>query len=230
MRPVVAVAFLLVAFAADAALQVRHIQVSVPPYYVSAPSKSDRPRVGISNKYNALLASGRREDVAAVRDAIRAEPLSAMPPVLMVLAVRLYDAGLRDDAVFWFNAAKGRHATIDAVLDMNESGFGDADRGTREFVRIVGPVINAYAYCDVPRQAALRRDAIDWVEKNPYQGLFLEKLTARPGDRRANLERSIAVMRSDLREDMSSLEVPANAERVAAARRETEADEKYCWK
>ena len=43
-------------------------------------------------------------------------------------------------------------------------------------------------------------------------------------------ERSIAVMRTDLREDMSSLEVPANAERVAAARRETEADEKYCWK
>ena len=28
---------------------------------------------------------------------------------MMVLAIRLYDVGLRDDAVFWFYAAKDRY-------------------------------------------------------------------------------------------------------------------------
>ena len=33
------------------------------------------------------------------------------PMTIMVLAIRLYDVGLRDDAVFWFYAAKNRFAT-----------------------------------------------------------------------------------------------------------------------
>jgi hypothetical protein len=32
---------------------------------------------------------------------------------MMVLAIRLYDAGLRDDAVFWFYVAKDRLAWIE---------------------------------------------------------------------------------------------------------------------
>ena len=36
----------------------------------------------------------------------------------MVLAIRFYDVGLRDDAVFWFYAAKDRYLTLDEVVDV----------------------------------------------------------------------------------------------------------------
>ena len=57
-------------------------------------------------QYNDLLSSSRREDILATRDLIVAAPKLVTPMTLMVLAIRLYDVGLRDDAVFWFYAAK----------------------------------------------------------------------------------------------------------------------------
>ena len=38
---------------------------------------------------------------------------------MMVLAIRLYDVGLRDDAVFWFYVARARYITLEDVLDVS---------------------------------------------------------------------------------------------------------------
>lgn len=37
---------------------------------------------------------------------------------MMVLAIRLYDVGLRDEAVFWFYAAKERYIVMSEVLNV----------------------------------------------------------------------------------------------------------------
>ena len=37
---------------------------------------------------------------------IVAKPQVVTPMTMMVLAIRLYDVGLRDDAVFWFYASR----------------------------------------------------------------------------------------------------------------------------
>jgi len=37
---------------------------------------------------------------------IVARPEAVTPMTMMVLAIRLYDVGLRDDAVFWFYASR----------------------------------------------------------------------------------------------------------------------------
>ena len=47
------------------------------------------------------LASNKRSDILAARDRILADPKVVTPMTMMVLAIRLYDVGLRDDAVFW---------------------------------------------------------------------------------------------------------------------------------
>jgi hypothetical protein len=46
---------------------------------------------------------------------------------MMVLAIRLYDIGERDEAVFWFYAAKARTIVLLEVLDMPQSGLAQGE-------------------------------------------------------------------------------------------------------
>jgi hypothetical protein len=149
---------------------------------------------------------------------------------LMVLAIRLYDVGLRDDAVFWFYAARDRFTTLSAVLDTNTQALVQAERATRAFALKAGPVINGYAYCDIAKQKETRKRALEWVAKYPYQPLFSDQHPGRPGDRKANLQRAIDSLRAAEQEDADYLALPANVAKFQAARRENSADEKYCWK
>ena len=230
MKPnAILLALALAPLAATAANQVRFIPIHVEPYYKAGETRQERPRVSVGNQFNARLASNDRAEVAAARDLVRAAPGTVTPVTLMVLAVRLYDVGLRDDAVFWFNVARDRLETMAAVLDMEDADLRRIDTAARTFLLRAGPVINGYAHCDTARYKRLRSEALEWVERNPYQTLFLEQMPARQGDRRANLERALAGLREDVKSEAAYLEVPANLAKIAAARAEGEADEKYCW-
>ena len=57
----------------------------------------------------------------------------------------------------------------------------------RSFSTLAGPFINGYAFCDVANQQAIRAKALDWVEKNPYEAIFMERLPAKSSDRRQAL-------------------------------------------
>ena len=46
---------------------------------------------------------------------------------MMVLAIRLYDVGLRDDAVFWFYVAKDRTIVLSDVLNVKTPQLAQAD-------------------------------------------------------------------------------------------------------
>ena len=102
----IAAASLAFAGTAWAAEPVRQVGIYVEPFYRSAETPGGAPQVAVGKQYNALLVSNRREDILAARDLIEANPKLATPMTLMVLAIRCYDVGLRDDAVFWFYVAK----------------------------------------------------------------------------------------------------------------------------
>ena len=70
---------------------------------------------------------------------------------MMVLAIRLYDVGLRDDAVFWFYAAKERYIVMSEVLDVKTQTLAQADDAMRSFASLAGPIINGYAFCDLAK-------------------------------------------------------------------------------
>ena len=225
----VAVGF-LAATSALAAYQVRSVPVKVAPFYEAAEHREQKPRVAIASGFDRQLASLDARDIEAVRDAVRADPARVSPVTMMVLAVRLYDVGLRDDSVFWFHAARDRMATASAVLDDSYKEIAKVEATVRAFSLRAGPTINGYALCDPARQARLRREAIDWVEKNPYETVFVETIPAKPGDRRANLAQSLKTLRAEAAEDAATLSRPEGAAKLAQSRRETKADEMYCWK
>ena len=89
---------------------------------------------------------------------------------LMVLAIRLYDVGLRDDAVFWFYAAKNRYFTLAGVADVRTPQLAQVEDAVRNFAVLAGPVINGYAFCDVANQQKQQAKALQWVTDHPVPG------------------------------------------------------------
>ena len=230
MKPAVASLLACAPLATAAADPVKHVGVYVQPYYEAAQSREGKPRVAVGRAFDERLASNRREDVAAVRDAIRADPQVITPMTLMVLAIRLYDVGLRDDAVFWFYAARDRYVTVAEVLDVRSPQLAQVEDAVRNFATLAGPVINGYAFCDLAKQRETRAKALDWVEKNPYRALFMEQLPARAGDRRTNLSAALEKLKGGARQEASYLANAENVKAFKAARKENAADEKFCWR
>jgi hypothetical protein len=211
---------------ANAAEPVKRIDIYVQPYYEAG----NPPRVAVNRSYDALLASPRAADIARARDEIARNNAMITPMTLMVLAIRLYDAGQRDDSVFWFYAAKNRFATLATVADVRSPQLAQVEDATRNFAILAGPVVNGYAFCDVANQQRIAAKALQWTIDNPYQALFLPQVPALPGDRQKNLDKAIAELKANVAKEREYLSNPANVEKLKAQRRENGADAKYCWK
>lgn len=229
-RFAVAGAALMVAAQVATAEPARRIDTYVEPFYRAGPTASDQPQVNVGRKFDALLASNRREDVLAARDLIVADPKLVTPMTMMVLAIRLYDVGLRDESVFWFYAAKDRFFTLVDVAVPNAPALATAGDSMRSFAALAGPLINGYAFCDLARQQEARARSLAWVKANPYQAIFLPQIPARSSDRDAALAQAIRQEEAGAEKERLYLQDPKNRQDFLDARKRNGADERYCWK
>lgn len=214
---------------ARAAEPVRHVGIYVTPYYESAAEPGGTPKIAVAKAYDARLASNRADEIARVRDDIARDNALLTPMTLMVLAIRLYDAGLRDDSVFWFYAAKNRYVTLDGVADVRTPQLAQVEDAVRNFAVLAGPVINGYAFCDVANQQKQAARALQWTIDNPYRAVFLPQVPARPGDRAQNLARAIEGLRENVAREREYLSKPENVATLKAQRRDNGADARFCW-
>ena len=226
----VAAAAMLAMPVANAADAVKRVAVYVLPYYESARDAGGAPTVAVAKAYDALLASPRAADVVRARDEIAKNNALLTPMTLMVLAIRLYDAGLRDDAVFWFYAAKNRYATLAGVADVRTPQLAQVEDAVRNFAVLAGPVINGYAFCDIANQQKQQAKALQWVTDHPYRALFMAQVPALPGDRKANLAKALAELKSNVAKESEYLANPANVAQLKEQRANNGADQKFCWK
>lgn len=225
-----ATAMLVWPAAAIAAEPVRHIGIYVQPYYEAARVPGGKPQVAVGKQYNDLLSSARREDILAARDLVLTKPTLVTPMTMMVLAIRLYDVGLRDDAVFWFYVAKERHIVMSEVLDVKAQGLAQADDAVRSFATLAGPIINGYAFCDLAKQNEQHAKAVQWVETNPYEVMFMARAPALPGDRADNARRAVANAKERATKERAYFGDAKTREAYYATRKQNEADVKFCWK
>ena len=179
------VALLVLALTARPALaddaRVKRIAIHVEPYYAAATDADGSPRVAVYSNLDRLLASNNAQDIARARDLIAEDNDSITPMTMMVLAIRLYDVGLRDDAVFWFHAARNRFVTAMRVADMKAREMGDAEKAMKSFVYLAGPAINGYAFCDIEKQKTIAKDALKWTIEHPYTALLKPEVPAQIG-------------------------------------------------
>jgi hypothetical protein len=226
----VAAVLFAAASGAFAAEPVRHVPIYVEPFYRSAPTPDGQPQVAVGKQYNDLLSSTKREDILAARDLIVAKPKLVTPMTMMVLAIRLYDVGLRDDAVFWFYVAKDCYIVMSEVLDVKTQALAQADDAVRNFSTLAGPFINGYAFCDLAKQKELHAKAVEWVENNPYEVMFMARAPALPGDRAENAKRAIVNAKERAAKERAYFDDAKTREDYYATRKRNEADVKFCWK
>ena len=209
---------------------VRRIPISVPPYYTAGRTPDERAKVEVSRVFNHALASTTAPDIVQARDALVAQPASVTPMTMTVLAIRLYDVGMRDDAVFWFYAAKARYFTMQDAVDMNAPGLKSVTEAMKAFNTQVAPYINSYAFCDPDKQYALMTKALDWVEKNPYDAALAPNLAAKPGDRKVNLAQSVQRQRAIAADEHAKFKDPKFVADLAKVRKKNKTDAMFCWK
>ncbi len=209
---------------------VRQIGIYVLPYYQSAVDGTSAPTVGVARAYNALLASTDARDIEQARDEIGRDNAMITPMTLMVLAIRLYDVGLREQSVFWFYAAKDRYLTAAGVLNMHAPELADAADAVASFATLAGPVINGYAFCDIGMQQKAESAASQWTIDHPYQAIFMPQLPARPGDRAHNLAQALSILQDNIDKERAVLHDPQALASMRAVRAANGADVKYCWK
>ena len=210
-------------------MPVIRLGVDVPPYYVAGRRLGEPPRVAIDPAYDKLLSSSQRQDIQQAAQAIAAKSDLVKPETLIVLAMRLYDVGLRDDAVFWYYAGRDRFFTMEQVLDMRSLQLAHSAEVVETFIRAAGPAMDGYAYCSIARQVESEDRAITWVAAHPYKVLGYAELPATSEDRNAALAAAVNQLRDESRKKKSLLAQPKAFAEREAARERNHAHELYCW-
>ncbi|HEY1978056.1 MAG TPA: hypothetical protein VGG89_16010 [Candidatus Baltobacteraceae bacterium] len=131
-----------------------HIAIYVTPFYNSA---GPIVRVG---QYSAGLASHDERDVVATIRRMKQHWSSLRFYELYVGAIRLYDLGYRNEAVYWFYTAQYRGRLFGMLADEKRLGsIGDTGfelfHAQNAFFELSGPAINGYAFGDVDRLAGV---------------------------------------------------------------------------
>jgi hypothetical protein len=222
-------AFAQAASAPEKIAPVVQLGVDVPPYYIAGATLGTPPSVAVDPLYDRLLASAKRADIQQAVVAIAAKPELVKPDTLIVLAMRLYDVGLRDDAVFWYYAGRDRFLTMEQVLDMRSIQLMHSAEVTEAFLRAAGPAMDGYAYCSVAHQVEWEDRAIAWVAAHPYRILGYTELPGASEDRNAALADAVNHLREASRKKKALLADPKTLADIQDARARNHAHERYCW-
>ncbi|HLY01487.1 MAG TPA: hypothetical protein VKR56_03220 [Candidatus Cybelea sp.] len=141
---------------AKPALDPAHIDAYVTPYYSS---QGPAIRVG---PFSSGLASRNPKRFLATIGAMKKQWQRLSFPELYVGAIRLYDLGYRNDAVYWFYTAQYRARLVSVLLDpakigqMGDPGF-ELQAAGNAFMQTVGTWINGYAFGNPNRLIATVR-------------------------------------------------------------------------
>ncbi len=132
------------------------IDVYVTPYYAT---KGPMVQVG---RYSGGLRSNDPKKFLATIGKMRARWLQLTFLELYVGAIRLYNLGYRDDAVYWFYTAQYRGRQFTGFLNPSKiGGIGspafELQAANGAFMETAGPWINGYAFRDPDRLVATIR-------------------------------------------------------------------------
>ena len=145
--------------------------------------------------------------------------------MLMGYARLLFEAGEKDEAVFWHYAGQLRYRLYASqVPERGGEFFGDFPRLWEDFEALMaaGEDVNLYAYCDVPGYAATIGRVLEWHEATPY-------LDPPPEDRgKAISAEAFGAARSEVVAGLRDLQAYAaeNADEIKAQRAANGVDER----
>lgn len=207
--------------------KVRSVDIYVTPYYSANAGKAEF--VKVYDKIDDLLKSGKVEDFKKAEKIVQDAPQMVSPITLFVLSARAYDLGLRDDAVFWFYVAKNRAILLRGVIDMEGEKFTDVVAAIGAFMKLVGDVVNPYAFCDIKKQQDIADKALEWTKKNAYEAMFSPEFSSPHEDRKAALAKGIEKLESRNKKEKDYFLDKDKLAKFKAMRKQNGTDEKFCF-
>jgi hypothetical protein len=131
-----------------------HIDVYVTPYYNSV-----GPTIEVG-PFSKGLSSGTDAEFVTTVSRMKESWNNLNFPTMYVGAIRLYDRGFRNEAVYWFYSATYRGRLLASLLDQGKVGsIGDPGfelaQAENAFHELVGRYINGYAFGHLDELASI---------------------------------------------------------------------------
>jgi hypothetical protein len=124
------------------------LSITVLPFY-----DSERNQINVGNYSQKLSTSNFQELTTIAQEMARQKDLLT-PEQMFVLAIRLFELGDSDNAIYWFYEAQFRAKLFQVSLDTSHPGrVGDPSFelpvAYNDFTKLAGEYINGYAGCDI---------------------------------------------------------------------------------
>jgi hypothetical protein len=149
------ISFLAVAAAQEGGEKQKDADRSAMPIYVTPFYDSKGLKVSVGDN-SEKLASADARSILEVSKELNKEKDKLRAEVMYVAAIRLYDLGHKDEAVYWFYTAQYRARVFTSILDKAKVGSIGSEafelrQAYASFNQLAGEYINGYAFGELPK-------------------------------------------------------------------------------
>lgn len=212
---IISVLFSLVGFIAQA----QRMPIYVLPWYNSEPLTI---QVG---KFSEKLKTEDVQQLQIIADEINKEIDHTSIETLYVLAIRFYDLGQKEEAIYWFYTARFRQLLYAKMVE-NVGGIGESafefKQAQNAFRQLAGEYINGYAGGIPDRLIEIISKVSDEGISCGYIGLAYPNLSFKPYQEQAVVARRISISFLELKQYIID-----NREYISKTRKEQGIEGKY---
>src|SRR5438132_3959341 len=155
--------------------------INVTPYY-----DSNGPKVSVG-EHSKKLANADAKSISQLSADLKKEKDKLRAEVMYVTAIRLYDLGQKDEAVYWFYTAQYRARVFTSILDQGKIGSIGAEafelkQAYNAFNQLAGGYINGYAFGELDKLEKTLTKVIEEGKSLPKYGELYPKVKFAPED------------------------------------------------
>jgi hypothetical protein len=197
------------------------------PIYVTPFYDSKGPQID-AGPFSKKLAEANAQTIAAVGAEMKKQRDGLSIEAMYVAAIRHYDLGQKDEAVYWFYSAQFRARLFGSILaDNNSQAVGgsafEATSAHNSFYQLAGEYINGYAFGDLEKlKATLQTVRSEGEETMPRFAEIYPKVSFTPENSWPDKRKEIAAGLSQLADMLTQ-----RADEIKATRLKNGVEGKY---
>jgi hypothetical protein len=156
------------------------------PLYITPYYNFNGPQVAVG-EHSKRLKDADATSIKQLAAELKNEREQLRPEVMYVTAIRLYDLGHKDEAVYWFYTAQYRARLFTAILDKEETRSIGSDafelkQAYSAFHQLAGGYINGYAFGELDKLEKTLTQVVEEGKSLPKYGKLYPKVKFIPED------------------------------------------------
>jgi hypothetical protein len=164
-------------FAQQTSAPIENSTPSAMPIYITPYYNSHGPEISVG-AHSKKFTTADPDTILQIASDLKKEKEKLRPEVMYVIAIRLYDFGKKDEAVYWFYTAQYRAGVFGSILAEEKIGSIGSEafelrNAYSSFNQLAGTYINGYAFGDiVALEKTLTKVIEEGKELPKYSELF----------------------------------------------------------